>query len=52
MPDLFNLTPEMRKYFDTLPNSVREEIMRGGAKINSLEDLKAAAKECADNEDA
>lgn len=52
MPDLFNLTPEMKRYFDALPQSVQEEIMRGGAKINSLEDLKAAAKECSDHEDA
>ena len=52
MPDLFNLTPEMEQYFATLPESVRDEIMRGSAKINSLEDLKAAAKECSDHEDA
>lgn len=52
MPDLFNLTPEMKRYFATLSESVQKEIMRGGAKINSLEDLKAAAKECSNNEDA
>lgn len=52
MPDLFNLTPEMKRYFATLPEAVQEAIMRGGAKINSLEDLRAAAKECSDNENA
>ena len=52
MPDLFNLTPEMKKYFSTLPVDVQEEIMHNGAKINSLEDLKAVAKECFNNEDA
>ena len=52
MPDLFNLTPEMKRYFATLPKAVQEEIMHGGAKINSLEDLKAAAKECSDHENA
>lgn len=52
MPDLFNLTAEMMKYFDALPMNVQEEIMRGGAKINSLDDLKAAAKGCADYENA
>ena len=51
MPDLFNLTPEMKRYFATLPERAREEIMRGGAKINSLEDLKAAAKEWIDDEE-
>lgn len=52
MPDLFNLTPEMKRYFVALPEGVQKEIMRSGAKINSLEDLKAVAKECNDNEDA
>ena len=52
MPDLFNFTPEMKSYFVTLPVKTREAIMRGGAKINSLEDLKAVAKECIDHENA
>ncbi|MCH5317229.1 MAG: hypothetical protein J1E05_04575 [Eubacterium sp.] len=52
MPDLFNLTPEMSKYFNSLPKDVQEMIMRGGAKINSLDDLKAAAKERSVHEDA
>lgn len=52
MPDLFNFTPEMKSYFVTLPVKTREAIMRGGAKINSLEDLRAAAEECGYNEDA
>ena len=52
MPDLFNLTPGMKRYFSALPEAVQERIMRGGAKINSLEDLRAAAKECIDHENA
>ena len=52
MPDLFNLTPEMKRYLAALPEAVQEKIMRGGAKINSLEDLKAVAKECIDHENA
>ena len=39
MPDLFHLTPEMNQYFNALP----ENIIQSGAKINSLEDLKAVA---------
>lgn len=52
MPDLFNFTPEMKKYFGTLPKDVREKIMREGAKINSIADLEAVAEECCSNEDA
>lgn len=43
MPDLFHLTPEMNQYFNALPESVKENIIQSGAKINSLEDLKAVA---------
>lgn len=47
MPDLFQLTPEMNRYFHSLPENVKENIIQTGAKINSLEDLKAvAAKMC------
>ena len=52
MPDLFNFTPEMSRYFSTLPKDIQEAIMHEGAKINSLEDLKAAAKERTDDENA
>lgn len=52
MPDLFNLTPQMKKYLNTLPENMQEAIMRSGAKINSLDDLRAVAKEFYDNEDA
>lgn len=52
MPDLFNFSPEMKNYFVALPVKTREAIMRSGAKINSLEDLRAAAKEWGSNEDA
>lgn len=44
MPDMFNLTPQMQEYFNSLPQSVKESIIQSGAKINSLEDLKAVAK--------
>lgn len=43
LPDLFHLTPEMNQYFNALPESVKENIIQSGAKINSLEDLKAVA---------
>lgn len=43
MPDLFHLTPEMNQYFNALPESVKENIIQSGAKINSLEDLKTVA---------
>jgi hypothetical protein len=44
MPDMFNLTPQMQEYFNSLPEMVQESIIQSGAKINSLEDLKAVAK--------
>ena len=43
MPDLFHLTPEMNLFCSALPESVTENIIQSGAKINSLEDLKAVA---------
>lgn len=45
MPDLFNLTPEMNSYFNSLPENLKSTIIMSGAKINSLEDLKQVAKE-------
>ncbi len=45
MPDMFNLTPEMKEYFNTLPQSVKTDIMLSGAKLNSLDDLKAVAED-------
>lgn len=44
MPDMFNLTQQMKEYFDNLPENVKESIYQSGAKINSLEDLKAIAE--------
>lgn len=50
MPDLFNLTPEMNSYFNSLPENMKSTIIMSGAKINSLEDLKQVAKEFTDHE--
>ena len=36
MPDMFNLTQQMKEYFNTLPENVKESILQSGAKINSL----------------
>lgn len=44
MPDLFNFTPEMQSYFDSLPPMVQENIAQSSAKINSVADLEAIAK--------
>lgn len=52
MPDLFNLTPEMNDYFNSLPKNVQETILQSGAKINSLTDLKEVVKGLTDNENA
>lgn len=41
---MFNLTPQMQEYFNSLPEMVQESIIQSGAKINSLEDLKAVAE--------
>ncbi len=43
MPDLFNLTPQMQNYFDSLPKNVQQSIIMSGAKMNSLEDIKAVS---------
>lgn len=45
MPDLFNLTNDMNEYLHSLPQNVQDEIIKGGAKINSLQDLKQVAEE-------
>lgn len=50
MPDMFNLTPQMQEYFNALPEMIQESIIQSGAKINSLEDLKAIAEGAADYE--
>lgn len=50
MPDLFNLTPEMNSYFNSLPENLKSTIIMSGAKINSLEDLKHVAKEFSQGE--
>ncbi len=50
MPDMFNLTPQMQSYFDSLPESVKESVIQSGAKVNSLEDLKAIAQGFTGNE--
>lgn len=50
MPDLFNLTPQMNSYFNSLPKAVQENIIQSGSKINSLVDLKQVVKELQNNE--
>lgn len=50
MPDLFNLTPEMNAYFNSLPKNMQETIIQSGARINSLTDLKEVAKGFEGNE--
>ena len=50
MPDLFNLTPEMNRYFNALPKGTQENVVQSGAKINSLADLKQVVKELLGNE--
>lgn len=44
MPDMFNMTPQMQEYFNALPEMIQETIIQSGAKVNSLEDLKAIAE--------
>ncbi len=50
MPDMFNLSPQMQDYFNSLPEILQETIIQSGAKINSLDDLKAIVKGTTDNE--
>ena len=44
MPDMFNLTPQMQEYFNSLPKMMQESIIQSGAKINSLADLEAVVQ--------
>lgn len=41
---MFNMTPQMQDYFNALPEIMQESIIQSGAKINSLDDLKAIAE--------
>lgn len=50
MPDMFNMTPQMQEYFNALPEMIQETIIQSGAKVNSLEDLKAIAEGNVKNE--
>lgn len=50
MPDMFNLTPQMQDYFNFLPKMMQETIIQSGAKINSLDDLKAVVEGVTENE--
>ena len=50
MPDMFNLTPQMQDYFNSLPKIVQESIIQRVSKINSLDDLKATAEGVTGNE--
>ena len=50
MPDMFNLTPQMQDYFNSLPKMMQETIIQSGAKINSLDDLKAIVEGVTENE--
>lgn len=49
MPDMFNLTPQMQEYFNSLPKMMQESIIQSGAKINSLDDLKAVVEGASGN---
>lgn len=40
MPDMFNMTPEMSSYFNSLPKNIQSSFVYSGAKVNSLVDLK------------
>lgn len=44
MPDIFNFSDEMQRYFETLPALVQENIKQSNSKINSLEDLEKCAE--------
>lgn len=50
MPDMFNLTSQMQDYFNSLPKMMQETIIQSGAKINSLDDLKAVVEGVTENE--
>lgn len=40
----FNMTNEMKEYFDSLPMNIRQELVESGAKITSLDALRKAAE--------
>lgn len=50
MPDMFNMTPQMQDYFNSLPEMIQESIIQSGAKVNSLDDLKAIAEGNTEND--
>ena len=45
MPDLFRFSPEMRLYFQTLPEQAQRTIMQSNLKLSSLEDLRYYAEQ-------
>ena len=47
MPDIFNFSPDMDRYFSTLPAPVQETIRKSNLKISSLEDLQCCAENIA-----
>lgn len=51
MPKMFNLTPQMQDYFDSLPKMIQESIILSGVQVNSIEDLKALAEGAANCEE-
>lgn len=40
MPDVFNLTDDMQRYFNFLPKGIQEELIQSGAKVSSLTEMK------------
>lgn len=40
----FDMTNEMKSYFDSLPMNIQQELTESGVKMNSLESLKEAVK--------
>lgn len=49
MPDIFNFSNNMEDYFNSLSESIKEAIIQSGAKINTLEDLRAVAERMSGN---
>ncbi len=39
--DLEEMDPEARRYFDTLPASLREQLMQSGVKMTTREQLES-----------
>ncbi|MCM1286030.1 MAG: hypothetical protein NC213_06120 [Acetobacter sp.] len=50
MSDMFNITPQMNEYFNSLPKAVQESLIQSGANANSLEELKAIVEGFSGNE--